>query len=154
MANPRPITETQIRLVKPALKAFARLHVLLYKLSGGRLLNRMGGGEICIVRMTGARSGEPREYPLMHVPYRDGIVLVASLAGSPRHPVWYYNLIAHPEFEVIVGRDTRRLTARLASADEKREVWPLCCQVYPDFDLYQRRTARDIPVFLCEPVRE
>lgn len=154
MASPRPITETQLRLMKPALKAFARLHVLLYKLSGGRLFNRMGGGEICIVRMTGARSGQTREYPLMHVPYGDGIVLVASLAGSPRNPVWYYNLVAHPEFEVTVGRETRQLTARLASADEKRALWPLCCRIYPDFALYQRRTGRDIPLLICEPVAE
>ncbi len=151
MASPRRITETQMRLVKPGLKLFTAFHVFLYKFSGGRLFNRMGGGEICIVRMTGAKSGQPREFPLMYVPYRNGIVLVASLAGAPNNPVWYRNLIKYPQFEVTVGATVRKLVARIASKEEKAEVWPLCCQIYPDFQLYQDRTERDIPVFICEP---
>ena len=151
MASPRPITEAQMRLVKPGLKLFTAFHVFLYKLSGGRLFNRMGGGEICIVKMTGAKSGQPREFPLMYVPYRNGIVLVASLAGAPKHPVWYHNLIKYPQFEVTVESTVRKLVARIASKEEKNEVWPLCCRIYPDFQLYQDRTERDIAVFICEP---
>jgi deazaflavin-dependent oxidoreductase (nitroreductase family) len=79
------------------------------------------------------------------------MVLVASLAGAPHHPVWYHNLVKHPHFEVTVGQVTRRLVARVASQEEKAQVWPLCCTVYPDFQLYQDRTARDIPVFICAP---
>ncbi len=87
----------------------------------------------------------------MHVPYDDGIVLVASLAGAPQHPVWYHNLRAHPEIEVIVGGQVRRYTARLATADEKTRIWPVCDEVYPDFELYRSRTDRDIPIFICQP---
>ncbi len=152
METARPITETQIRIIKPFLRLFTRLHVYLYKMFGGKLFHSMGGGEICIVRMRGAKSGAVKDFPLMYVPYKDGIVLVASLAGAPKHPVWYHNLVKNPEFDVTVGRETRRLVARVASASEKAEVWPLCCQVYPDFRLYQSRTTRDIPVFICEPV--
>ena len=152
MASPRPIAEAQMRLIKPGLKLFTAFHVFLYKLTAGRLFNRIGGGEICIVKMTGAKSGQPREFPLMYVPYRNGIVLVASLAGAPNHPVWYHNLIKYPRFEIAVGSETKKLIARIASKEEKAEVWPLCCKVYPDFQLYQDRTERDIPVFICEPV--
>lgn len=151
MASPRRITETQMRIVKPGLKLFTKLHVFLYKLSGGRLFNRLGGGVICIVKMTGAKSGQAREFPLMYVPYRNGIVLVASLAGAPRHPVWYHNLVKHPNIEVTVGSAVRKLVARIARKEEKDEVWPLCCQAYADFQLYQDRTDRDIPLFICEP---
>lgn len=151
MQNPRPITEAQLRLVKPGLRVFTRLHVFLYKLTGGRLFGRMGGGAICIVRMTGAKSGRKRDFPLMYVPYRDGIVLVASLAGGPRHPIWYHNLLRHPQIEVTVGRKVVSLVARLARFDERAVVWPLCCAVYPDFELYRRRTSREIPIFICEP---
>ena len=151
MAGPRRITEAQMRLIKPGLKLFTAFHVFLYKVTGGRLFNRIGGGEVCIVKMTGAKSGQPKEFPLMYVPYRNGIVLVASLAGAPNHPVWYHNLIKYPEFEVTAGSVVKKLIARLASKEEKTEVWPLCCQVYPDFQLYQDRTERDIPVFICEP---
>lgn len=152
MGTARPISESQLRLIKPGLRLFTRLHVFLYRLSGGRLFNRMGGGEVCIVTMKGAKTGRPKDFPLMYVPYKDGIVLVASLAGAPRHPVWYHNLMKHPAFEVTKGSETRTLVARLATAAEKADVWPLCCQVYPAFALYQRRTDRDIPVFICEPV--
>lgn len=151
MENPRRITEAQLRIIKPILKLFTRLHVALYKLTGGKFFNKMGGGEICIVTLTGARSGASIDFPLMYVPYKTGIELVASLAGAPKHPVWYYNLTKHPEFEVTVGRETRRLIARRASQEEKAEVWPVCCRAYPDFELYQNRTDRDIPVFICEP---
>ena len=151
MASPRPISKAQMRLIKPGIKLFTAFHVFLYKLSDGRLFSRMGGGEICIVKMTGAKSGQPREIPLMYVPYRSGIVLVASLAGAPNHPVWYHNLVKYPQFEVTVGSVVRILVARIASKGEKADVWPLCCQAYPDFQLYQNRTERDIPVFICEP---
>ena len=151
MASPRRITKTQMRLVKPGLRLFTKLHVFLYKLSGGRLFNRMGGGEICIVKMTGAKSGHPREFPLMYVPYQNGIVLVASLAGAPNHPVWFHNLVKYPQFEIAVGSVVKKLVARIASQEEKTEVWPLCCQAYPDFQLNEDRTDRDIPVFICEP---
>ena len=152
METARPITETQIRLIKPLLRLFTRLHVFLYRMSGGKLFHSMGGGEVCIVTMRGAKTGLKKDFPLMYVPYKSGIVLVASLAGAPKHPVWYHNLVRNPELEVTVGRETRKLVARIASVSEKVEVWPLCCQVYPDFKLYQSRTTRDIPVFICEPV--
>ena len=116
MNNPRPITETQLRLVKPFLKWFTRLNVRIYQWTGGRLFNRIGGGEICIVTMTGAKSGLPREFPLIYVAYQDGIVLVASFAGGPNHPTWYYNLIAHPEIEVTVRERRFKLIARCAKS--------------------------------------
>jgi deazaflavin-dependent oxidoreductase (nitroreductase family) len=85
------------------------------------------------------------------VPYKDGVILVASFAGGPKHPVWYYNLVAHPQIEVTLKGERKTLIARRASSEEKAAVWPLCCSHYKDFDLYQRRTPRDIPVFICEP---
>jgi deazaflavin-dependent oxidoreductase (nitroreductase family) len=87
----------------------------------------------------------------MYVPYHDGVILVASLGGALRHPTWYHNLVANPDIEVQVKGDTLVLRARQASAQEKAEVWPVCVEHYPDYDLYQRRTQRDIPVFICEP---
>ena len=151
MNNPRPITETQLRFVKPIIKWFSRLNVLIYKISGGRLFNRIGGGDICIVTMTGAKSGLPTEMPLMYIPYQNGIVFVASMGGAPRHPAWYFNLVANPEIEVLVRDQRLQLVARLASAEEKVAVWPLCCQHYPDFERYRRRSSREFPIFICTP---
>ena len=151
MSNPRPISELQLRLFKPAIKCFTQLHIFLYKSTGGRYFNRIGGGEICIVKMKGAKSGQVREFPLMYVPYKEGIVLVASLGGAPRNPIWYHNLVANPEIEVVVKDRVLRLVAHRATKDEILEVWPLCCEIYPDFKLYRQRTERDIPVFICQP---
>ena len=151
MDNPKPITETQLRLMKPFMRWFTNLNVLVYKWSGGKMMNQFGGGEICLVRMTGAKSGKTKEIPLMYVPYKDGMILVASMAGAPKHPTWYYNLIAHPEIEVTVGGKRMQLVARQATDPEKAEVWPLCCDHYRDFELYQRRTSRNIPVLICQP---
>ena len=151
MNDPKPITETQLKLIKPMMRAFTSLNVLIYKWSGGRMMSRFGGGNVCLVRMTGAKTDKVREVPLMYVPHKDGVILVASMAGSPRHPTWYYNLVAHPQIAVTVNGEKLQLVARQASDEEKTEVWPLCCEHYSDFDLYQRRTPRNIPIFICEP---
>jgi deazaflavin-dependent oxidoreductase (nitroreductase family) len=151
MDSPAPISETQLRLIKPFMRLFTNLNVWIYKCSGGKLMNRFGGGDVCLVRMTGAKSGVTKEIPLMYVPYQDGIILVASMAGAPKHPSWYYNLVAHPQIEVTVHSKRMQLAARQATDAEKTEVWPLCCEHYGDFDLYQRRTPRNIPIFICLP---
>lgn len=151
MSTPRPISEIQYRVMKPFARLLSRLHVGLRRVSGGRLGGRFRGGDVCVVHMTGAKSGRHLEQPLMYVPYREGVILVASFAGAPHHPSWYHNLVAQPRIEVEWGGQRKTLIARRASAEEKATVWPLCCRHYPDFDLYQRRTPRDIPVFICEP---
>lgn len=151
--RPRPISETELKIAKPFVKWISIFNAWIYQLTQGRWLGRYGGGDICVVRMRGAKTGELRDVPLMYVPYDNGIVLVASFAGGPRHPTWYYNLVAHPEIEVTLHDKKLLLVARRASADEKVKLWPLCVQHYRDFDLYQRRTERDIPVFICKPRR-
>lgn len=136
---------------KNLIRLFSGLNVALYRMSGGRIMGRLGGRDICLVTMRGARSGRTLTRPLMHVPYRDGVILVASLGGAPSHPVWYHNLVANPDIEVQVGAEKLSLRARQARAEEKAEVWPRCVESYPDFQTYQDRTERDIPVFICEP---
>ncbi len=133
------------------VKAFTRLNVWIYKVSGGRFMNKFAGDSICLVTMTGAKSGKQRTIPLMYVPHGDNVILVASLAGSPNNPRWYHNLIAHPDIEVEEGGARRKLRARLADAAEKAALWPTCVEHYAPFEDYQKRTARDIPVFVCEP---
>jgi deazaflavin-dependent oxidoreductase (nitroreductase family) len=134
------------------LKSVTRLHVFLHRLSGGRLFNTLAGDEVCFVRMTGAKSGRALTFPLMFVPYRDGVLLVASQGGAPRNPVWYHNLVKHPDIEVTHRGRSQRLRARLARADEKPELWPICDQHYAPYAEYRKRTTRDIPIFVCEPV--
>ncbi len=133
------------------IKAFTRINVWVYRLSGGRLMGSFSGYPICLVTMTGARSGRQRIVPLMYVPHGETIILVASQGGNPKHPVWYYNLVAHPEIVVEQGGRRLQLKARLVDADEKDWLWPICVEHYDPYETYQMRTTRDIPVFICEP---
>jgi deazaflavin-dependent oxidoreductase (nitroreductase family) len=133
------------------LKAFTRLNVWVYRASGGRLMNKLAGDPICLVTMTGARSGRVRTIPLMYVPYRDGVLLVASQGGAPSHPVWYHNLVAHPDIIVVQGGRTRNLSARVLSGAERADAWPVCVEHYAPYADYQERTNREIPVFYCGP---
>lgn len=138
-------------MANPLLVAFAKLNAAVYRLSGGRIMGKMGASEICVVRMQGARSNTWRDVPLMYVPHGEGVILVASLGGAPKNPVWYHNLVAHPDIEVQIKQSTRRLRARLASSDEKAAVWSKCVAAYPAYTDYQKKTTRDIPVFICDP---
>ena len=147
----KPISETQLKVMKILMKPFSRFNAWRYIKSNGTSMGRLGGRDICVASMTGAKTGKQRDVPLMYVPYNDGVILVASLGGAPRHPTWYYNLVKNPDIDVYVKGEKLALRARVASTAEKAEVWPVCCDHYPDYANYQARTDRDIPVFICEP---
>lgn len=134
------------------IKTMTRLHVFLHGLTGGRAFNTLGGDEVCFVTMKGARSGRTLTLPLMYVPYRNGILLVASQGGAPKNPAWYHNLVKHPEIEIDHRGHHMRLRARLASAEEKAGLWPICDEHYRPYADYRKRTDRDIPIFICEPL--
>ena len=104
-----------------------------------------------LLTTVGRRSGEPRVAPLIYLEDGDSVVTVASKGGSARHPLWYRNLQANPDVEVQIGADRRKLRARTASAEEKDKLWSRLTIVYPDYDDYQARTDRDIPVVILEP---
>ena len=136
---------------RSVIKAMTRLHVFLNRLTGGRLLNSFGGDDVCFVTMKGAKSGRTLTIPLMYIPYRDGVLLVASLGGAPRNPAWYYNLVKHPEIAVRHRGGRMNLRARLANLEEKPALWPICDQHYAPYADYRKRTTRDIPIFVCKP---
>jgi len=133
-----------------AIKAMTRTHVFLHRLTGGRLFNKLAGDEVCFVTMTGAKSGRTLTIPLMYVPHGEGVLLVASQGGAPKNPVWYGNLVKHPDIEVNHRGRRMKLRARLATPDEKPELWKTCDQHYAPYAEYRKRTTRDIPIFVCE----
>jgi len=133
------------------LKLFTRTHVFLNGISGGLAFNTLSGREVCFITMTGAKSGRRLTIPLMYVPYGEGVLLVASQGGAPRNPVWYGNLVKHPDIDVRHCGRRMKLHARLATAEEKPGLWPICDEHYPPYADYRARTTRDIPIFVCEP---
>ena len=136
---------------KWVLKLISRTHIALNRLSGGRAFNTLGGDEVCFVTMTGAKSGRTIVTPLMYVPYNQGVLLVASQGGAPKNPVWYHNIAKNPEIEVRHRGKPMKLRARLATAEEKPALWPICDAHYAPYADYRARTTRDIPIFVCEP---
>jgi deazaflavin-dependent oxidoreductase (nitroreductase family) len=151
MTEPRKMTEFQMKVAKAIMEPFSKWNAKRFLASNGEKMATFGGRDICVVTMKGAKTGKTRQVPLMYVPHNQGVILVASLGGAPKHPTWYYNLVAHPDIEVHAKGATLKLHAREASPEEKAEVWPVCCKHYPDYQVYQDRSTRDIPVFICEP---
>ena len=94
-----------------------------------------------------------RKTPLMRVEHDGRYAAVASKGGAPAHPVWYYNLVADPHVEVRDGTDTWEMTARLVSGDERAAWWARAVEAWPQYDDYQTKTDREIPVFVLEPVK-
>lgn len=148
----KPIDPRLNGVIRSVMKLYTRLNVFVYRASSGRLMNRFpNGSPICLVAMTGARTGKRRIIPLIHIPHGDDVLLIASQGGMSTHPLWFHNLCAHPEVCITAGGRTRRMRARLAGSEEKARLWPTAVSVYPDFVAYQERTARDIPMFVCSP---
>ena len=133
------------------LKTMTRINVLVYRASNGRLMNTLAGDPICLVEMTGVRSGRTRTIPLMYVPDGDDILLVGSQGGAPTNPLWVNNLLAHPDISITQGGQVRAMRARQLAGEERTAAWPICVQHYGPYADYQLRTQREIPVFRCEP---
>lgn len=132
-----------------------KLHVALYRRSGGRFgghLPGFPGAKVALVDHRGARSGIARTSPLMY--HRDGacLAVVASKAGQPTNPAWLHNLIANPETTVQIGREVLPVRARLATAAERERLWPEFLAFYPGYAAFRERARpRIIPIVLLEP---
>jgi deazaflavin-dependent oxidoreductase (nitroreductase family) len=107
---------------------------------------------VVVLTTKGAKSGKLRKSPLMRVEHDGKYAVVASLGGAPKNPVWYYNVVGHPEVELQDGPVKQPMVAREVTGPEKAEWWERAVAVYPDYADYQKKTDRQIPVFVLEPV--
>jgi F420H(2)-dependent quinone reductase len=127
-----------------------RDQVELYEATDGREGGTLEGKPVIILSHRGAKTGKLRKTPLMRVAYRDGYIAVASYGGHHAHPVWYYNLLAHPLTEVRDGATTKHMRAREVTGPEKIELWKIADAAWPHFPEYRAKTDRDIPMFVLE----
>lgn len=146
-----PMSEKEFKKLRQFIKPFSRLNSFLYKLSGGRLMGKLRGRPVMLVVMKGVKSGKERTIPLMYVPYKEGVIVVGSQGGAPKSPIWVKNIQANPEVVVHYMGTKMNLRARQVDDAEKAELWPTCVEHYREYDDYQARTDRNIPVFVCEP---
>lgn len=137
--------------VWPVWHQVTKLNTRLYRLSGGRIGGRYDQAPVCILHHRGARTGQLRETPLVHMVDGDRVVIVASIGGNPKNPAWFHNLRAHPDVEVEIGRERRPVRARVAEPAERAELWPRLLDVWPAWEDYQRRTTRVLPVVVLDP---
>jgi deazaflavin-dependent oxidoreductase (nitroreductase family) len=128
------------------------VHKQLYSVSGGRIGGNLGGVQFLVLTTTGRKSGQPRTTMLNYGVDGDRLILIASFGGDDRHPQWYKNLHANPEVSVRIGDETRRMRAADATPEEKPRLWSIMTAGYPGYDGYQRRTEREIPVVVLNPL--
>jgi deazaflavin-dependent oxidoreductase (nitroreductase family) len=126
-------------------------HRTLLVLTGGRFPKRVAGMATLELHTTGRTSGQRRS-TLLTTPISDArrVILVASKGGHDEHPDWYKNLTANPDVEIERDGATRKMRARTASPQEKAELWPQIGKAYKGYAAYQQRSAREIPVVICE----
>jgi deazaflavin-dependent oxidoreductase (nitroreductase family) len=106
-----------------------------------------------LLTTTGRKSGEPRALPLIYDEAGDSYVIIASKGGLPNHPIWYRNLEANPNCELMVGAKQVTARARVAEGEERERLWKQMARLYPPYDEYQQRAgARTIPVVVLDPV--
>jgi deazaflavin-dependent oxidoreductase (nitroreductase family) len=123
-----------------------------YAASGGTEAADMQGKPIILLTSVGAKTGKLRKTPLMRVEHAGRYAIVASLGGAPNNPVWYYNVKKHPRVELQDGSVTRDYDAREVFGEEKATWWERAVEAYPDYADYQKKTERQIPVFVLTPV--
>jgi len=135
-----------LRLKPNTIRLLGRLHAWLWRLCGGKLDNAFGRLPFMMLTTTGRKTGQRRTTPVLYLQDETGLIVVASFGGSDMHPAWYLNLEQCPEAEVIVKGERRKVLARKLSPEEKKVVWPRLVQLYAQFENYQQRTRREIPL--------
>src|SRR5262245_37494398 len=125
------------------IKGLSALHRGIYSATGGRVGNRIAGMPVLLLTTKGRKTGKRRTSPLTYFEEDGAIVLVASYGGRPHNPGWFENLVAAGEGEVTIGRESRRLTARQATPEERARLWPWIVETYDGYANYQAKTARE-----------
>jgi deazaflavin-dependent oxidoreductase (nitroreductase family) len=136
----------------PDLLLLGEDHVRAYRESGGETGYIWNGVTTLLLTTAGRTSGQPRTTPLIFARDGNDYLVVASMGGAPEHPQWYRNLVANQSAEIQVKSETHRVTAKTASADEKPRLWSIVSDAWPNYNVYQTRTDREIPVVVLTPV--
>jgi F420H(2)-dependent quinone reductase len=137
---------------KSLVRLSARMHIVLYRMSGGVVGGLVSGVPNLLLTTTGRKSGLKRTTPLFFLPDGGDFVVVASYGGNPRAPLWWKNLQADPTGWVEIGNRTFKVQAREASLERKDALWPVFVRHYPAYEDYKARTDRVIPLVVLEPV--
>jgi deazaflavin-dependent oxidoreductase (nitroreductase family) len=139
-------------LTTRVLGPITRVHLIAWRLSGGRLFRRAAGMPMLLLTTTGCKSGQARTVPLSYFRSGGAWVVIASNAGADHAPGWYHNLVADPHATVEIGSRRWPVVAEIADAPARARLWPGVQRLSAVYDAYRARTTREIPVVLLHPV--
>ncbi len=142
---------TESNYEAPDLLLVGDAHIARYRETNGEVGYEWNGVRTLLLTTTGRRTGQPRTSALIFGRDGDDYLVVASTGGAPKHPAWYLNLTERPDAEIQVRADHLKVVARTASDAEKPRLWKIVTEVWPNYDVYQGRTERSIPVVVLSP---
>ena len=134
-----------------SLKVLSRVHILLYRGSGGLIGNRLAGMPILMLTTTGRKTGKRRTVPLGYLPDGPNYVLIGSNAGQDRDPDWILNLRSKPQASIQIRRAHTPVVAEQANSAERSRLWANLIARAPVYDTYRRKTPREIPMMVLRP---
>jgi deazaflavin-dependent oxidoreductase (nitroreductase family) len=133
-------------------QGWVRTHIEEYVATDGRKGHRWRGLPTLLLTTRGRKSGKLRRTALIYGRDGQNYLLIASNGGAHHHPAWYLNLAENNEVELQVGADRFAARAHTASPQEKSRLWPLMAAIFPQYDKYQAKANRDIPLVIVEPI--
>jgi deazaflavin-dependent oxidoreductase (nitroreductase family) len=134
------------------LNAFNRNLIEEFRANGGKVSGMFERSPLVILTTTGAKSGQPRTFPVVYTRDGDRLIVVASKGGSDQNPAWYHNLVANPSVTVELPDETYEARAVVVEGDERDRLYRAHADRMPNFDEYQAKTSRRIPVIALERV--
>ena len=136
----------------PDLNEFNRNLIEEFRANGGKVSGMFERSPLVILTTTGAQSGQPRTFPVVYTRDGDRLIVVASKGGSDQNPAWYHNLVAHPTVTVELPDETYQARAVVVEGDDRDRLYRAHADRMPQFDEYQAKTARRIPVVALERI--
>jgi deazaflavin-dependent oxidoreductase (nitroreductase family) len=143
LQQPQSVPGTDISLLNEE-------HVRVYRETNGERGYIWNGAPILLFTSTGRKSGLPRTIAIIYTQVGDKYVIIASKGGSPTHPKWYLNIEDDPNVEFQIKGDKFKARARTAESPEREQLWAEAIKTWPNYDIYQSRTERRIPVVVIE----
>jgi deazaflavin-dependent oxidoreductase (nitroreductase family) len=135
----------------PDISLLGEEHIRRYRETDGEVGYLWNGATALLLTTTGRKTGQARTQPLIFASNGADYLVVASMGGAPKHPSWYLNLVDNPDAEVQVKGDVIPVRAHTATAEEKPRLWKIVTEQWPNYDVYQTRTDREIPVVVLSP---
>jgi len=139
------------RLIAGVLRVFSRVHITIYRWTGGIIGERIFGNRMLLLTTTGRKTGQPRTKPLAYLTDGDALVIVAGAAGAAKQPDWWLNLESHPVAQIQVGRRRLQVSATRALPEEQQRLWARYLAQHALFDTMQKRVSREISVVILHP---